>query len=717
MPSKFKTWISTILKAIVPDRSVTPLRTHLWRSYLQSALIPLLVIELTFVAVYWVSSLVVFDRNMGTAANLSRLYFSDIAARESGTIRAKLEAVASHTRVFSQETLAALEGSNEPPPSERDRYIIRPEGGLYTRADEGRTSSFLPKRVTIGPNELNQVLRLSTLEPLMQAITQSNPDVTSIYFNSFESFNIIYPAIDQDHYSNILDVRLYNFYNDADAENNPERRDIWTDAYVDPAGSGWIVSSIAPVWRGDRLEGVVGIDVTLDTIIDSILDMDLPWGGYAVLIDQNGGIIALPGAAEQDFGLSEMSDFEYSEAILADIFKPDDFNINLRDDTRPLAAAMEASSDGEVELQLGGERLASFATVPQTGWKLVIIAPTDNIFAAARALRSQMQTVGYVMIALLLVFYLLFFAFLAARARMKSELVAKPLIEISGLIENIGEKDLELQFEGSRVLELDRLGKQLLHANRLLQSAENETDRQTRIAQDALVKLRAANDEMVIFARIMSHQIRTPLSVIDSSAQMIQRKAENLAADELRNRAARLRGNVAAIADLLSSLVARFDTLSVDLVVNPDQEPTDLRLEVARLAGEMIAPERVILRLPDDAQPLICATAAYVAAIRQIIANAALLSQNDAPIEIVVSADEAQAYVTVSIDGNEIEGISENFAAGTDAELKRSFIRRYGIGLNLARKAVVEAGGKLEFATLDYTSSISLTIPRKRRTR
>lgn len=74
-------------------------------------------------------------------------------------------------------------------------------------------------------------------------------------------------------------VSDYNFYYEADAENNPERRDVWTEAYVDPAGHGWMVSSIAPVWRGDRLEGVVGIDVTVETIISDIIDLDLPWGG------------------------------------------------------------------------------------------------------------------------------------------------------------------------------------------------------------------------------------------------------------------------------------------------------------------------------------------------------------------------------------------------------------------------------------------------------
>ena len=424
----------------------------------------------------------------------------------------------------------------------------------------------------------------------------------------------------------------------------------------------------------------------------------------------------MPPEAEGDFGLNELTDFEYSTAILSDTFKPDSFNINLREDTRPLAAALADASDGEVELQLGGAHLASFSTVPQTGWKLVIIAPKSEIFAAANTLRSQLQTVGYLMLAGLLVFYGLFFAILLVRARTMSELVARPLTEISGLIERIGEKDLDPQFAGSPVLELDMVGKQLLHANRLLHTAERETGRQTLIAEDALVKLQAANDEMVMFARLMSHQIRTPLSVIDSSAQIIHRKAETVNPEDLRNRVGRLRGNVAAIADLLSNLVARFDRLAGDLADGAGEEPTDLRREVTRLANELIVPEKLRLQVADEDHPLLCATVPLVAAIRDVIGHAVLHAKEDQPIEIGVSADAAHACVTVIYAGPPIEPAGPNAAAGTDAEWERSMLRRIGVSLYLVRKAVEDNGGTIAFASAAELTSIAITIPCKRST-
>ena len=48
-----------------------PLRTWLWRSYLRAALVPLLLIELTFVALYFGTSRVVYDRSAKAITEIS----------------------------------------------------------------------------------------------------------------------------------------------------------------------------------------------------------------------------------------------------------------------------------------------------------------------------------------------------------------------------------------------------------------------------------------------------------------------------------------------------------------------------------------------------------------------------------------------------------------------------------------------------------------------
>ncbi len=656
--------------------SAAPLRSLLWRFYLRTSLIPLFVIEIGFLATYWVSETIVYRKNTEVVADVSRKFLNDIAQRQATTISTNLEAIASHTRVFARETRTALDGNYMPPPSERARYRIGPSGALHTIFDNGTTASFYSARAQVGKAELGKVWRLAALDPFMMAVKQANPQISSLYFNTFDSYNRIYPFVEtSSQYSESLNVQDYNFYYEADAEHNPERRDVWTEAYVDPAGHGWMVSSIAPVWRGNTLEGVVGIDVTLKTIVDTLLNLDLPWNGYAVLVDQNGGIIALPPAGEQDFGLDELTDYDYSQAIFSDTYKPENFNINLRPDTQALAAAMKRETQGSIKLHLGGERLASFSTIPQTDWRLLIIASTDAIYADARGLHDRLKIIGFGMLAVLLVFYLLFFAFLTLKAQKVSRLIDEPLAEISSLIDQISNPRVEPGFSGSSVHELDELGKHLVTTRKRLLTAENEVRKQSQLARIALIRLQEANREMLNFTRMMSHEIRTPLSIIDGSAQIIQRMSDTLSPADLRDRATRLRKTVGTAADLLTKLLSRFDLIGKELPLQYDEMRINLCTEIRFLAELAFFSERLRISIPNDCPPDIIGTGHLIMAIQNVFEYVDANSSRESMVDVSVH------FTTQTIVTTIVSNMSE--ACTGDLKQADNLVERLGGAIDL----------------------------------
>lgn len=623
-----------------------PLRRLLWGSYLRTALIPLFVIEVSFLATYWVSGLVVYRKNVEAVSALSRQYFNDVALREAANISSNLDAIASLTEIYARQTREALDQDYVPPASERARYQRLPSGGIYTSVDNGTTASFYAGGTRVGKKELRKVWQLSALDPLMMSIKDSNINIASIYVNTFDSYNRIYPYVETiSQYSSDMDIPSYNFYYEADGKHNPERKQVWTEAYVDPAGHGWMVSSIAPVWRGGTLEGVVGIDVTLDNIIKNLLDLDLPWNGYAILVDEEGGIIALAPGGEQDFQLAELTDHDYSKAILSDMRKPDEFNLYNRVDTRQLAEAMRQSTEGTLELDVGGGRLASFATVPQTGWHLVIVAPTENIFEQAQGLNDRLKAVGYIMLAALVVFYLLFFVYLTIRAKRISGLIAEPLAEVSRVIDDIAGRRKDIYFRGSNVEELDKLGRHLSETRRKLIIAEEEALRQTEIAQRALVRVREANAEMFSFARFMSHEIRTPLSIIDGSAQIIDRKADQFGPDDLRTRAVRLRSAVSKVTDMLSTLLERFETIAMDSSSPGLDEKSAWGEFQAALEGAA-PPKRLHIAVSGAAPYKASENEAFLLAVKEVVTYVLCDAPSDQPIGVELNGS-AIAFVAV----------------------------------------------------------------------
>jgi len=94
-----------------------------------------------------------------------------------------------------------------------------------------------------------------------------------------------------------------------------------------------MLSAIAPVFRGDFLEGVAGLDITVGNLLEHIAHLDVPWDGYAMIVSAQMNIMALPSAGEEDFGLDELTSHSYNEAIRRELFKPEDFNLHKRPDT------------------------------------------------------------------------------------------------------------------------------------------------------------------------------------------------------------------------------------------------------------------------------------------------------------------------------------------------------------------------------------------------
>ncbi len=676
-----------------------PLRRWLWRSYVRAAIIPLLVVELSFLAIYWVSNLIVHQENVATIGAVSEQFLADVSHREADGIGQELAGYSAKSDIFARQVLRALNGNFTPSAAERARYAFDPDGSIYTTRDIGTTASFFANVTRPGKPELERMLKLGALDGFMADLKRATPGVLSVYFNSKDSYNRIYPYFDAaTQYPRDMDIPSYNFYYQADARHNPERKPVWTDAYVDPAGHGWMISSIAPVWNGNKLEGVVGIDIGLDAIINRLMRMDLPWGAYALLVDRTGRIIAMPPQGEKDLGLKELTSHRYAEAIQQDSFKPEAFNINARKDTRPLAEAMRKGPDGHAVLDFGGPHHASFATVPGPGWRLVVVAPSAAINAPADALRERLKLVSYAMMGGLLLFYAIFFLVLYRQAKRMSGEVARPLDEIAALMGRIGAGQHRQEFHGDEVAELDLLGKQLVGMGHQLGDAHDRIVRQEQVVRQALSRQEQINQQQGRLVQIMSHELRTPLALIDSGAQILDRKADTLTGDELRRRSERMRGAVRRIAELLDKLV---HSLTVDATGVTSAEPALQPLSLASLIRTTIAEtpsDRLVADLSGDAMAL-GDPATLRVALDAVIDNA-LRYTSDGEVILRVMQDGREAVIEVedqghSLSAEELAEIGKLFFRGSNAAGSVGA----GVSLHLARRRLAETGGRLEIAT------------------
>jgi signal transduction histidine kinase len=193
-------------------------------------------------------------------------------------------------------------------------------------------------------------------------------------------------------------MKDFNFFHEADAEHNPGRKTVWTGIYADPAGRGWMLSCIAPVYVGDVLKGVVGLDVTFGEMLDSIVKLSLPGGASSLLVAPTGAILARTDRVRRLLGLGELQPYEYKAPIDSPETDPKVLRLDSVED-EALREGLLAFLDSDDSLREvpspEGPLLVAQAVVPATGWKFWLVVRRSDLLEEVdelAGLESRLQS-------------------------------------------------------------------------------------------------------------------------------------------------------------------------------------------------------------------------------------------------------------------------------------------------------------------------------------
>jgi len=261
-------------------------------------------------------------------------------------------------------------------------------GSLYQTNIIDGSSFFAPRASAdaMGEEDWLFARKSVVLNPLYRTIVEQTPNVVAAYINTDEPVdtNRYFPFMERpwEIYPNEMDMGSFNFFYEADARHNPERGPRWTGIYADPAGRGWMLSCIAPVYLGDALKGVVGLDVTVGEVLDSIVRLSLPWGASSLLIAPGGDVLAATEKARLLLGLGELQPFIYNEPVATELTAPDVLRIDSVADADLCARLLDflASGDSLREIPApGGTLIIAQAAVPTNGWKFWLVARRSDL--------------------------------------------------------------------------------------------------------------------------------------------------------------------------------------------------------------------------------------------------------------------------------------------------------------------------------------------------
>lgn len=175
----------------------------------------------------------------------------------------------------------------------------------------------------------------------------------------------------------------------------------FTAPYYDPAGL--LISVGRDVrYANGTLIGIVSVDITVATMQDSILSLDVSDNGYAFLIDDQGDTITHPGLVD-DF--EQIADLEMASSSTLE-----------RNAFQAIIDDMQAGNTGNNSFTKDGEKwYISYNPIESSGYSLALIIPEEDILAPVNELRDSILkrsrnniwiSVGMLVLALALIVFI-----------------------------------------------------------------------------------------------------------------------------------------------------------------------------------------------------------------------------------------------------------------------------------------------------------------------
>lgn len=171
-------------------------------------------------------------------------------------------------------------------------------------------------------------------------------------------------------------------------ESNPGRETVWTRPYHDEARQGLVITAYTPVYSANEYRGAIGVDLSIDRLIDQV-DLVRPTPtGFAFYIDGDGQVLR---TRAYDLIVMSMEDPE---------------NVAFHQ----VIEEMLAGGSDVARVRLGSrEMFVAFAPLGEVGGSFAMAAPVDEITQEAASVAASIndeanRTVGIIFLTMLFLF-------------------------------------------------------------------------------------------------------------------------------------------------------------------------------------------------------------------------------------------------------------------------------------------------------------------------
>ena len=337
------------------------------------------------------------------------------------------------------------------------------------------------------------------------------------------------------------------------------------------------------------------------------------------------------------------------------------------------------------DLLVGYAHASGYRGLPDLGWTVMVLTPVDAAFGPVRKLLYALLG--------LLISSLLIGGFIAIRLSART---AKPLQALTDYTRTVGQ-DIDTPAQtftgGKEVTELS------LAFNNMIEDIKASRDRLIRVSKLATVGEMAAK---------LAHEVRTPLGIIRSSAQLLDRQAT------LDERGHEMMSFMIHECDRINQLVTGL--LESARPRQPVWEQHDLNeivTHVADMLGAKLEQKNITLDLPDKHRPIIVRgdRDQLIQVLLNLLMNALQIIEPGGRIRVSTSTHDASIELRVEDDGPGVPSASREPIFEPLVSERSGGI---GLGLSIVREIINMHHGTIKVIDSDLGGAcFVVTLPIK----
>ncbi|OQX29235.1 MAG: hypothetical protein B0D92_04780 [Spirochaeta sp. LUC14_002_19_P3] len=512
---------------------------------LMAALIPIIILGYLFYTNFNTLTKVSLEQNTIGVKNSAYEYINSLARDKASIASLRMDGIFQSISVMGQSAQNIIDNAgnlgqlNKIYDTGLFNNKIIPFKNSLTNPPSETVNILVPPYLAQKPQSMS-LLRISSLMNItMPAVVQANPSITFMYFvgDEYNAITRAYPNINLANELNKAGVLNANFWRDFFPENLPHWKKFYTDKefsakvleqtgsaitfndiYEDKAGQGKVLTLFYPLWnrKTNAFAGAVAADVSLNNIVNTVLDVHVVKTGYAVLINSKGEVIAHPDKSDEDLKVEtkviSRNGLEYSYQ---------DLGSSSNESIQNIYHDIIQNEVGYHEITLGDGRagIMAFASLNPMNdmqyrkdiWKILILVPEDEILATLIETQKVITAHNQATILKSLIAVSISIAFVIMASFILSTGITRGVSQLGAAARGIANKNYDIQVRVTSKDEIGDLGKAFNQMSREIKdyttNLEDMVKDRTQKLEKAMSKINSLNEQLKVENKRMSAEL------------------------------------------------------------------------------------------------------------------------------------------------------------------------------------------------------------------